>query len=992
MSGRFRMGGGCLALLLALALGGLPLQAQRTTASIKGRVTDQGGQGIAAAMITATNAQNGYKRSVVAAGNGAYVMAGLQPGTYDITIQSLSFGTQTRRLDVGVGQDLVADFQLSPQALEIQGIEVVGTRAVETKTSEVATNVSRQEIANLPTPDRNFLALAMLAPGVTNSTRPGENEYVQIAGGASPAARVNVFIDGASMKSDVLPSGVAGQDASKGNPFPQGAIQEFRVISQNFKAEYQKSSSAIVTAVTRSGGNVWQSSGFLYGQPNSFVQANRFQSAACEQAVKAGNACEPTAGYKRWQGGLTLGGPLIKDKLHFFGTYEGNYQDRTAIIKPGALPAAAVGLTQQQLNGFAGAHVSPFRESLGFGKLTYQATTNQFLELSYNLRRENEDRSFGGISSDPWWTYQSAEHFSDNSDVLLLKHQWSGGYWLNQAQATYQRFNWAPTPLFGDSIGRNYEGIIRLGGRDTYQDFTQRRYELRNDLTYAGLNWLGEHTVKGGAYYGFLRYHIVKGLYYNPVFSYRISSTPGWTTNLDAPYQAQIGFAASGTSGPDMSANNNQLGAYIQDDWAPTKRLQLNLGVRWDYETNMKNNDYITPSAVVAKFATLLPSNYFSNGNNRSPFYGAVQPRLGASYDVTGTGRTVLFGGWGLYYDRDVFNDFLDEIYRRQWLIYTLHFNSTGPTAACGDCIAWNPSYLSKQGLVNLISRGTAAQPEQYFIDNNIEPPHSQQFNVGLRQTIGPLLTSITYTGQRGYNGMTYVWGHRNVNPADPNAKPPTGTCCQWGTYGATIVSDANVRSWYDALQIAVQKPMSETARWGGNVNVTVGRSQALGGDLFSFDYPRVANYPRHPTNNDQRYEINLFGMGRAPYGIIASTIWQLGSGYPYAIGDCSKGWDKCDFWSNWFRAPKQSFLGIKAFAYRRIDFRLQKEFTIPGSPTRVGVLGEVYNAFNFTNYGCYDTWTPFATQPSEMNAHYGQPNCADPSRRYQIGLTYNFR
>ncbi len=992
ITGRRALTGTWLAALLLLSLTGLPLQGQRTTANIKGRVTDASGQALPAAMITATNTENGYRRSVVAGTNGAYMLNGLQPGTYDIAIQSLSYGTQTRRLEVGIGQDLAADFQLTPQALAIEGIEVVGTRAVETKTSEVATNVTREEIANLPVPDRNFLSLATLTPGIKNANQPGSGDNVSISAGALPAKNMNVFVDGASLKSDVLPSGVAGQDASHGNPFPENAVQEFRVITQNFKAEYQKASSAIITAVTRSGGNIWESSGFLYGQPSSLVQANRFQSAACEAAAKATppQACDPTANYHRWQGGLSLGGPIKQDKLHFFGSYEGNFQQRTAIVFPGNVPAGAVGLTQAQVNSYAGSHTSPFSEHLGFGKLTYQASGNQFWELSYNLRREQEDRGFGGISAGSNVAFSAAEHFSNNTDVVLLRHQASGGYWLNQAQFSFQRFNWSPTPLNGDQPGLDYQGVIRLGGKDTYQDFTQKRYELRNDLTYSGLKWMGEHSVKGGAYLGFLQYHVIKGLFFNPVFSFAVDPNPAWPKNFNQPFQAQIGVAAPGTSGPDLSANNSQFGAYIQDDWNPTRQLALNLGVRWDFETDMKNDNYVTPPAVVAKYATLLPANYFSNGSNRKPFYGAFQPRLGASYDLTSSGKTVLFGGWGLYYDRDVYNDFLDEKYRRQWLTYTIHFSPTGPTSGCADCVQWNANYLSKAGLTNLIQSGTAGAPEQYFLDNNIKPPKSYQFSAGLRQSLGQVTASATYVGNRGYNGVSYIWGHRNVNPADPTAKPPTGDCCQWGSYGSTLVSDANVQTWYDALQLGLQKPLSQAARWGGNLNVSIGRAQQTGGDLFSFDFPHVADYPKHPTLNDQRYEVNLFSVVRAPLGLMASTIWQLGSGFPYMITDCTAGYGpgQCKLFQEYFRPQKKTFIIPNAFAYRRVDLRLEKQVALHGM-ARVGVLGEVYNAFNFTNYGCPDTWEPALP---DKNANFGNPNCADPSRRYQLGVTYNFR
>lgn len=975
---RFGGLGRAVAAACLLALGAAaPALAQRTTANIRGKVTDAAGAPVAGASIAATNTSSGARLTTASHTDGGFVLAGLQPGTYDIRIAAMGNAPVSRSLQVLVGQDLTANFQLSAQAVQLQGITAVGSRAAETRTSEVATNITREEIATLPQQNRNILDLVGLAPGI--QTSPPGNEYVEVSANGLPSQNINVFVDGASLKSDVLPGGVAGQNVSHGNPFPQSAVQELRVITQNFKAEYQQASSAIVTAVTRSGGNTWSGNAFVFGQPNSFVKANTFQVSSCQNAIKAGLACDPTANYNHWQGGVSLGGPIIRDRLHFFGSYEGNFEDRTAVVTPGQVPAGATGLTQAQVNAFAGPHVSPFRENLIFGKLSWNPGTNQTVELSTNLRREHEDRVFGGIGTGVNVSYQSAEHFVDNSDQVLLRHQITRGDWLNQAQVNYQRFSWNPNPLNADQPGMVYNNIIRLGGSSTYQDFTQRRVELRNDLTYSGFHWAGDHVVKGGAYLGLLHYHVVKELYGNPEFTFGYDPANG--RDLNVPFQAQIGFG-----NPDLSTSNTQFGAYLQDDWSPSSRLQLNLGVRWDFETDMRNNDYVTPDSIRAKYSSLLPDNYFSNGrSSRPPFYGEIQPRVGFSYDLQGNGATTLFGGAGIYYDRDVYNDFLDEKFRRQWLTYTIHFYPAGGTP-CGGCVAWNPSYLSRQGLIGLIQSGTAAAPDQYFLSNDVKPPKSYQFSAGVRHAFGDVLASATYTGNRGYNGVSYIWGHRNVNPADPNAKPATGTCCQW-QYGAIVASDANVRSWYDGLQLQVQRPLARDTRWGGSASLTFSNSRKTGGDLFSFDYPRVADYPVHPTATDQKYVFNLYGTVRLPYQLLFSTILNLGSGYPSMISDCTNGWDQCVLFSEYFRPDKKSFIIPNAFGYRRVDFRAQKDLVVRGS-NRIGVQGEVFNAFNYANNSCYDTTIPPA---GTVSTTYGNANCGDPARRFQVGITYGF-
>ena len=129
---------------------------------------------------------------------------------------------------------------------------MVGDRLVEVKTAEVATNVTQEQIQYLPQSTRNFLNFAALAPGV----RINDDEFrKELRAGALSSSATNVFIDGVSYKNDVIQGGVVGQDASRGNPFPQNAVQEFQVLTQNYKAEYEKASSAVITAVTKSGGN-----------------------------------------------------------------------------------------------------------------------------------------------------------------------------------------------------------------------------------------------------------------------------------------------------------------------------------------------------------------------------------------------------------------------------------------------------------------------------------------------------------------------------------------------------------------------------------------------------------------------------------------------------------------------------------------------------------------------------------------------------------------
>src|SRR5437667_244293 len=279
---------------------------QTSTGSIRGYVTDSGGAALEGARVVAVSALNGAQREVTTQSRGFYAMLGLTPGEYDVTARQIGMAPQKIHVRVLIGQVYPLDFRLAASAIQVEAVTVVAASGVETRTSEVATNVTRQQVENLTSSDPNFLDLVQLAPGTSIQGQGINDTRKTFAAGALPAENVNVFIDGASYKNDLTAGGVAGQDASRGNPFPLNAIQEFRVITQNYKAEYQKASSGIITATTKSGGNQWQGSAFFYGQGKDLIGTD---SLPCVRP-----ACVPFAKpeYSRYQVGAAFGGPGVR--------------------------------------------------------------------------------------------------------------------------------------------------------------------------------------------------------------------------------------------------------------------------------------------------------------------------------------------------------------------------------------------------------------------------------------------------------------------------------------------------------------------------------------------------------------------------------------------------------------------------------------------------------------------------------------------------------
>src|SRR2546422_4790066 len=233
---------------------------QTSTGSIRGYVTDSGGTPIAGARVVAVNPLTSTQREVATQSNGFYAMLGLVPAEYDVTARQIGMPPQRIHVRVLIGEVFPLDYKLGATAIQLEAVTVAAaTTGVEMRTSEAATNVTQQQINNLPTSTRNIFDLAALAPGITTQNdQINSTQKRFVAGtsgaGAAPAYgpdQVNVFVDGASYKSDIMRGGVVGQDRTRGNLFPRNSVQEFRVITQNYKAEYQKASSGIIVEIGR---------------------------------------------------------------------------------------------------------------------------------------------------------------------------------------------------------------------------------------------------------------------------------------------------------------------------------------------------------------------------------------------------------------------------------------------------------------------------------------------------------------------------------------------------------------------------------------------------------------------------------------------------------------------------------------------------------------------------------------------------------------------
>jgi hypothetical protein len=989
----------CLASFLASVLvGRQEASAQRTTATVQVEVTAAGGAPPEGVTVVALNTNTGLAVLGTARANGSHLMAGLAPGEYLITATPPSGKEVYRLIRVEVGQTVTLDLDLGAQAApEAQAGEtiVVEGRVTENSTSEIATNVSREQIENLPQNNRNFLNFAELAPGVRVSQDEFDKELIA---GAQGASQTNVFIDGVSIKSNVQQGGIVGQDATRGNPFPQLAVGGFRVITQNYKAEYEQAGSAIITAITRSGENEYHGDIFTSFQHESLTAKDFF-------VERRG---DPEPDLARYQVGAAASGPVVKDKLFVFLTYEGNYQDRQNQVFLTDPPPEIM----ERFADREGTFVSPFREHLGFGKFTWRPATDQNVEVSGSIRSETDVRSFGGAIS-----LESAENVRNRVYMASAKHQWWIGSVLNEGTFQFLENHFNPEPENPDLIGQQFFAgapgspeLIRVGGRDTTQDSGQRGFTFRDDVTFSDLEAGGQHVVKAGAKVSFQKFTVDKQFNGNPLFKFfndpRDAANPMDDLTYNFPAEAVYGVGD-----PLVEANNTQFGLYVQDDWQIGRRLTLNLGVRWDVETNALNNDYETPADVRAAlletpYTYMTPAgspvcnaipfadciqqlngadyfdvdNYLTDGNDRPIFLGAIQPRVGFAFDVLGDRNTILFGGAGRYYDRSLFNDGVDEKFRLQYGVRTFRFSQDGMPRDGNPTIVWDPAYLSQNGLDELIASGVAPAPEIFLLENDTKPLRTDQFSGGVRQQIGAMSASLTVTHARSENGLGFYPANRLTTGNRDFLPPPPGG------FGTVILSDDDRQSRYTSVQVGIEKPLSYEMSaggimWGASVAYTLGWAKERGG-LFNFDFPTIEDSPLAPTSTDERQRLVMTGITRLPYDFLLSTLIRLGTGLPYTINDQSAGTS-----TELVVIRPNGGRDDKFLEFRQVDLRVAKEFKLTGEH-RVGAFVECFNVFNSKNFGGYNGFIPFEGE----NADFGKPSVlVAPPRSFQLGMAYRF-
>ena len=956
----------CCALATSL-FAAMPAMAQSSTATLRGQVASAQ----AGTEVIVTNIATGSVRRAPVGANGNYTVVGLPPGTYKVEANGV---TKTVTLQVASSSTLDLDAGTATasggDATTLGTINVTAPPSLkDVKTSEVGNVVSLRQIQQLPQATRNFLEFADTVPGMVFQIDGNGN--TKLRGGASNASSGNLYIDGVGQKSYVKGGGIAGQSDTQGNPFPQLAIGEYKVITSNYKAEYGQISGAAITAATKSGTNELHGEAF-YRYTDQDMRAKRPDEGdgKIDSQIK--------------EYGFALGGPIIQDRMHFFVAYEGKENVVPKSVQADANAQPLIGLLPANLASQLGAANMPFTEDLYFGKIDFEPTDRDRIELSGQYRDETQTGNVGGTSTPEHGTNKINKDKRAN-----LRWQHSADNWFNELIVGTENSENNPTPKsIGNGIIYKYLNYNDPNiGEYTYletgsagglnvQRKSQKGWFLQNDLTFTSFEWHGEHTIKMGVSYKDIKLTSQDAAALNPQFAYSVDA------NGVASIPYRVDFIAPYTT-PGQQATvkspSKQYGIYIQDDWAATDKLMINVGVRWDYEKNPAYTDFVTSQAFVDALYgddpdnpghpwadRLLPSgvnaaNYISTGNNRKNFKDGWAPRLGFSYDFFGDETAVLHGGAGRSYDRNLFEQLALESSKAALSPVVVYFKDPA-AAACYKadrvCFDWDPRFLQGVDQLNTIP-GVSRSAELFMFNNKIKTPYSDQYSIGISNQVGDWLTDVTFQRILSYDGFVMSLINRYPNGAYFDA---TGAV-PWGEpvpgYQNTIIGNNGLEQRSSQVLLSAEKPYTKESGWGLTLSYThtSARQNRMIDEPYAFDKPTIRDYPFVKSDAVAAHRFVASGSIDGPWGVTFGAKVVLATPEPineiacYGRVDADNG--TCQAVGVTPPGSGKFLVGGKIWGYRTVDFQATKEFAVYNDfklSARINLL----NAFNFKNYSSY--------------------------------------
>jgi outer membrane receptor protein involved in Fe transport len=699
-------------------------QSQSTTGNIEGRVVDANGAVVPGIAVAATNQDTGFGKTVMTDTDGNYILVLLPPGNYRVEVAAAKgfAAAKYENVRVTVGAKNSLEIVLSAGgSVNVVDVNAEG-QGVETTRTSISSTVDERRVLNLPTNGRNFLDFATLTPGVNRDpTRAGD-----LAVGGQKGTLNSIQIDGASSDNTFFgqSSGRVGSGRAP-SQFSIDSVKEFQVNQNGFSAEFGRAAGAVINVVTKSGTNKFSGSAFEYFRDESLNARN--------PNLVSANRRRPPGQINQFGG--TFGGPIVKDKAFFFGSYEGQ---RSKLPNPVVLNSLA----------FAPANVQSF---LASRVASYDVSRQQdtfLVKSDININDRNQvwirfnQQNFTGTNLENGGSLSAAEH-TGNSNVktTALTGNWTFSItpkWINEFRYQYSRdrepgFSNTEDPevtLSANAGGIN-DGTFSFGRNNfSPRETTINRNQIIDNQTFIA----GTHTLKYGMDLLFDRiFNFFPGLFSG---SYRFASYSALSNQLLNPTtqnaaQFRQSFGGTGTTGGTTHPNNSEYGFFFQDDWRVTPKFTLNLGLRYDYQSIAKPPIQNPNAALLA--AGFDTSFRPSDKNN-------FAPRFGMSYAFDD--RTVIRGGYGIYYGRTT-----------AIMTGTAHSqNGIQVIAIDIDCVkspALCPLYPA---IFSAPPAGATLAPiNLYLFDQNYKQPFTHQARVQFeREVFKNMVFSVQYTMFKG--------------------------------------------------------------------------------------------------------------------------------------------------------------------------------------------------------------------------------------------------
>ena len=917
----------------------LPVTAYAQEATLVGTVTDSSGAVLPGVTIRAVHEASGNSFEAVTGGRGEFRIP-VRIGTYRVTEELSGFTGVTRNVTVLVGQEAVLNVQMSPAGVQ-ETVTVTGEAPlVEVTQSKVGGNIDARQVSELPVNGRNWLALSLLAPGNrSNSITDSPTED-------TTTGNYQINLDGQGVTQTII--GGFGQPQ-----YSRDAISEFEFVANRFDATQGRSAGVQVNAVTKSGTNT--PSGSLSG----YFRDSRFNAADL--------VAHRVLPYSDQQVSGTFGGPIVKNKLHYFGSYEHERQPHTFVY---TTPYPSF---NQDLS-------STDRQDKVDARMDYQLRPQSRFSVRYtywNYLQPFDPTRVGGSTSTP--AAAVGVLYKDNA-VLGTWSEVLGNRAVNELKVGYATFSWDrfatvknPKATFNDPyegsgygvVTVNVRGLTVTGGSVTATQLQRQGViSARDDLSYS-FSKGGTHALKLGSEYihqaNSINWCTSCNGFIDATLGARPANLEALFPNLLDPSTWNLGALSPITrlyrQGVGNATGNipmHKIAAWLQEDWTITRRLTLNLGVRYDVEIGAYANNYGV--AVAPGEQPFLPANRPNDTNN-------VVPRTGFAFTVND--RTVIRGGFGKYFSEEqnfhgvpilaqgaiveVLNDGRPDF-------VTNPFNGPTPTfqqVLATTCPA-NPT------LPNCLRRAILTG----IPTPNAQVPYSYQGSIGVQRQMGDA-TAVTvdyvYNGGRGLKNtdMNINLSYNAATGANnPFTVISTRPYPDWGSIPGIVEG-----GWSNshALQTSFTRRLSQRWQASGTYTLSVLRNafpQPWSGTQvvpFAVAPDLGAEYTLAAT--DQRHRAVFNAIWQPGYGFQLSGLYFYGSGERFVTSTGYGDLRDANVTADRLRPdgtiqPRNNFVGLPI---HRVDLRLQRKFRLRGTTGVDGIL-EVFNVFNHANYGSYNT------------------------------------